>query len=207
MRLFISAAFVLCYANLWAQSNSKHFTGVYVGAVTGSQNLFGGSNINGTDVLAQSSRWALDFSLGYRKQFFSDRLLAGAEFMWGLTDGKLRHEDPANQLSIRYENNTQWSIGLAAGYVFGQAKRNMAFAYLNETTRQFDVFIVDQYGPFTQQDEQGMLKFGVGLERKLYKGIHARLTLGRLYADFGDRVTNINVNDRWDVMAGLVYQF
>ena len=206
-KILISTSLAFCFGGLWAQSDSRQFTGIYAGVVAGSQNLFGGSNINGADVLAQSSRGAVDFPLGYRRQFLSGRFLAGAEFIWGLTDGRLKHEDRARQLSIRYENNSQWSIGLTAGYVFGKKRSNLTFLYLNETTRQFDVFIVDQYGPYKQQDEQGMLKFGVGVERRLLKALHVRLTAGRLYADFGDRVTNIDVNDKWDVMGGLAYQF
>ena len=75
----------------------RHFSGVYFGGNLGSQNLFGGAFINEIDVLTQDRRTVVALSGGVRGQFFDDRLLAGAEVQYGLTDGNLTYLDPPSQ--------------------------------------------------------------------------------------------------------------
>ena len=185
----------------------RHFDGLYLGANAGSQNLFGGSFVDGVDVLAQESRFVAEVFPGFRKQFLKGRLVAGAEVQIGFTDGDLRHEDPANSLTINYQNSFQSGYGLTLGGVFFKKKNLLAFAYAFETQRKFDVNIRDAFGRYNQKDEQGMLKYGLGLEAKIWRGLHARATAGRLRVDFGDLVTNIEVDDKWDLTAGVTYQF
>lgn len=85
----------------------RHFDGLYLGANAGSQNLFGGSFVDGTDVLAQESRFVAELFTGFRKQFLKGRLLAGAEVQIGFTDGDLLHQDPDKSLRINYKNSFQ----------------------------------------------------------------------------------------------------
>ncbi len=204
--VFFLYLFLTCTMAI-AQQEAKSFDGFYLGANVGSQNLFGGSFVDGVDVLAQESRFVAEFAAGFRKQFLKNRLLAGVEFQFGFTDGNLMHIDPEKQLEIHYKNNTQSGIGLTEGVALGKHRNIMAFAYGNETTRKFDVTITDQFGPYKQKDEQGMLKYGIGLEMPVYKKMNIRATIGGLRVDFGDQVTNINVEDKLDATFGIIYQF
>ena len=52
-----------------------------------------------------------------------------------------------------------------------------------------------------------MLKYGVGLEYQAFERLHAKISFGGLRVDFGDVITNIDVEDRYDLMMGIVYQF
>ncbi len=192
----------------WAQDGeAKRFDGFYVATGLGFQNLFGGSFVQGVDILAQKSRFVVELSSGYRRQFSNNRWVAGVELSFGLTDGNLKHSEPANQLTISYKNGSQWGYGVTAGIAVGVQKKYLVFGYLNETTRNFDVTVVDAQGPFKQQDEQGMLKYGVGIEGVAHPKLSLRATIGRLRVDFGKQQTNINVEDKLDVMMGAVYQF
>jgi hypothetical protein len=207
-----------CYAGaLQAQDNLltekaaplsvKYFDGLYFGLGAGFQNLFGGSSVNNMDVLAQQSKFVLDLYGGFRKQFLKNRLVVGLEGQLGFTDGDLSHKDNATQLEISYENNSQHGIGGTAGVTLGKEKSHLLLIYVNETTRNFDVTI-NQYGEtYKQQDQQGMLKYGVGYETVLFKRLHLCARIGGLKVDFGDQVTNINVEDKLDYMLSALYQF
>ncbi len=48
---------------------------------------------------------------------------------------------------------------------------------------------------------------GGGVEQRLGGPFHLRITAGTSRADFGDRRTNIEVNRRFELAAGLVLQF
>lgn len=186
---------------------SRHFDGLHLGANAGSQNIFGGSFVDGVDVLAQESRFVAELFTGFRKQFFKGRMMAGAEVQIGFTDGDLTHYDADKPLTINYENNFQSGYGLTLGAVFFKKKTLLAYAYAFETARKFDVTIRDGFSTYRQKDEQGMLKYGLGLEAKIWRGLHTRITLGRLRVDFGDQITNIEVDDKWDFTIGVLYQF
>jgi len=211
LQSFIFLAFCLCFCKSFCTAqNGKaahHFDGLYLGANAGSQNLFGGSFVDGVDVLAQESRFVAELFTGFRKQFLKGRLMAGAEVQIGITDGDLRHENPDNSLTINYKNNFQSGYGLTLGGIFLKKKNLLVFVYAFETERKFDVNIQQDGYSFNQKDEQGMLKYGLGLEAKLWRGLHARATAGRLRVDFGDQITNIEVDDKWDLTAGVVWQF
>ncbi len=185
----------------------NNFDGIYIGAMTGVQNLFGGSFVNGIDVLAQESRFVLEFPVGFRKQFLNERLMAGIEFQFGITDGDLKHSDPAEELEITYENSTQWGYGLTLGYVLGAKRNILAFMYGNETKRTFDVSIKEGGLSYKQNDKQGMLKYGFGLEASILSILNIRATAGWLRVDFGDLITNIDVEDKMDYMVGVILQF
>jgi hypothetical protein len=185
----------------------RRFDGFYLGANAGSQNLFGGSFVDGVDVLAQDSRFVAELFTGFRKQFLKGRLVAGAELQFGFTDGDLLHQDFANSLTIKYKNNFQNGYGLTLGGVFLKEKSLLAYAYAFETERKFDVSVHQDGGSFKQKDEQGMLRYGLGLETIIWRGLRFRSTLGRLRVDFGNLKTNIRVDDKWDFTAGVVWQF
>ncbi|HMQ47663.1 MAG TPA: hypothetical protein PKA00_09615 [Saprospiraceae bacterium] len=207
MRLTISLLLALAITGGFAQTDDKYFDGIHIGANVGSQNLFGGSFVDGVDVLAQEFRFVAELFTGFRKQFLKGRMMAGAEVQIGFTDGNLIHQNPAESLTINYKNNFQSGYGLTLGAVFLKKKTLLAYAYAFETERKFDVSIRDAFGTYQQKDEQGMLKYGLGLEAKIWRGLHARATLGRLRVDFGDQITNIEVDDKWDFTAGVVWQF
>ena len=205
--IFFLAVLLVCLTAAYAQSTERHFDGPYLGANAGSQNLFGGSFVDGVDVLAQESRFVAELFAGFRKQFWKGRLLAGAELQIGFTDGNLEHCDPEKPLTIEYRNHIQSGYGLTLGGVFFKRKTLLAYAYAFETKRKFDVTIRDAIRSYQQKDEQGMLKYGLGLEAQVWRGWHARATVGRLRVDFGDLETNIAVDDKWDITLGIVYQF
>ena len=202
---------VLCSFSLDAQNEKenkfKNFDGIYIGAMTGVQNLFGGSFVNEMDILAQESRFVLEFPVGFRKQLLNERLMVGAEMQFGITDGDLKHSEPTEELEITYENSTQWGYGLNLGFVLGARRNLLAFIYANETKRKFDVSVKQAGVSFKQNDKQGMLKYGFGLEAKIISIINIRATAGWLRVDFGDLVTNIDVEDKMDYMIGVVLQF
>lgn len=201
------AVVLFCLSTSHAQTMDKPFDGLYLGANAGSQNLFGGSFVDGVDVLAQESRFVAELFAGFRKQFWKSRLLAGAEVQIGFTDGALMHHDPSKPLTINYKNSFQNGYGLTLGAAFFKKRNLSAYAYAFETKRKFDVSIRDAFGTYKQKDEQGMLKYGLGLEAKIWRGLHARTTLGRQRVDFGDLETNIDVDDKWDFTAGVAWQF
>lgn len=212
----LAHALILLYSGIWciatgclAQNGAprRYFDGLHLGANAGSQNLFGGSLVNGIDVLAQDARFVTELFTGFRKQFLKDRLLAGVEFQIGFTDGDLIHNNPDKSLTINYKNSFQSGYGLTLGGIFFKKKILLAYAYAFETERKFDVTIRDAFSTYKQKDEQGMLKYGLGLEVKAWRGLHARATAGRLRVDFGNQETNIRVDDKWDFMAGVAWQF
>lgn len=201
-------SFVYLSSSIAQEGSTKlFFDGFYLGANVGSQNLFGGSLVEGKDILAQESRFVAELATGFRKQFLKGRLLAGAELQLGFTNGELTYKDPFKSLTINYKNNFQSGYGLTVGTIFGKRKNILTYVYAFETERRFEVTIQDAFGQYKQQDEQGMLKYGIGIEAHLWKGLNARVTIGRLRVDFGDLVTNIDVEDKWDFTVGVVYQF
>lgn len=50
------------------------------------------------------------------------------------------------------------------------------------------------------------MKYGLGLEAHLWQGLNFRASIGGLRVDFGDQITNIDVEDELDLMIGLIYQ-
>lgn len=183
------------------------FEGFYTGALAGSQNIFGGSYVEGVDVLAQKSGFVVEFPIGFRFQALKESLVLGLEFSLGITDGDLMHVDDSKPLTINYSNSFQRGFGGMAGWVPGRKRNFLVFAYLNETKRKFEVEIRDRHGAYKQKDKQGMLKYGLGMEWPVTKLLHVRGSAGLMRVDFGERITNINVEDKADVMAGLIFQF
>ena len=197
----VVAAFVATAAPAPAQSSS--FSGPFVGVDVGQQHLIGGALVDGVDTLQQDSRLVGSAVAGLRGHV--GRLVLGGEFGVGRTDGDLILEAPARDLIVRYENRGQWHWALTAGPTIGAG--TVIYAYLWEVTRQFDVTVVQGGVSTTQNDEQGLLRYGVGVEHRLRGPLHVRVTAGTSRADFGGRATNITIGRRLDASVAVLLQF
>lgn len=205
--LILTATLLTCGTATSAQDvGERHFHGLYVAAEIGSQNIFGGALVGGNDILTEDSRFVASGALGWRYQF-NNGIVFGVEGQLGTTDGDLAFNDPAAGLSITYENSSQSAYGLTLGYAFGARKDWLIYAYGLETSRDFDVTITGPLGTGTQNDNQGMVRYGLGLEKVLTGGLHLRAAVGSLAADFGDANTNIDVEGKLDATLGLTFQF
>jgi hypothetical protein len=184
----------------------RAFTGIYLGAEAGRVNVIGGALVSGVDTLAQDSRTALTFFGGGRYEFPA-RIVAGVELAFGVEDGDLRLEDPSASLTVDYRNSTHVRYGGTVGVVLGAARRTLLFGYVSENTRTFDVTIQQAGQTILQEDEQGLLRYGGGIEQRLTSRLGFRATMGSSRADFGGRPTNIAVERPLELAAGLVVRF
>ena len=189
-----------------AAGPGRTFDGPYLGLDVSRQNTIAGALVAGVDTLAQSTRNVAGLSAGYRHQF-AGGLVIGLEGSFGITDGDLRHVDPVNAVTIDYENSTQHAFGGIADFALGAARETLIFAYVSETKRSFGVTIRGPLGVGSQEDKQGLLRYGLGLERLISELLSLRTSLGSSRANFGDRRTNINPKTRIDLSLGAVWQF
>ena len=186
---------------------AQKFDCLYFGLTVGLQNVVGGSLVNGKDLLARDTRPTLDLNVGYRFQVCNKKLVLGPEISFGIVRGNLEYDDPTQGINVQYRNHTQRSLGGIIGLVIGSDKNSLVYVYTNEIKRQFDVTIIDSFGSYKQKDKQGMLRYGGGFEFPLGTDIHLRTSVGSGRADFGDQITNIQVNNKLDFMSGVVLQF
>ena len=189
-----------------APAQEEAFIGFYGGVEAGRQNIVGGSLVDGVDVLTQDTRTVLGVHGGWRYQF-GFGLVIGAEASLGRTDGDLQLSDSANELVINYQNSAQNTLGLLGGFTLGAKKSWLLFGYIGEATRKFEVSIERRGRKFQQQDEQGMLRYGAGVEKRLIRYLHLRASAGTGRADFGDRQTNIEVEKKLEIAIGALVQF
>lgn len=189
-----------------AQPAEKSFSGVYAGAEAGVLNVIGGSLVNGVDTLAQETRGAMTIVVGGRYQF-ANRLVLGVEFGAGWEDGDLSLDDSASGARVEYANDTHTRIGGTVGVVLGARRRTLVFGYLNELSRSFDVTITQATGITTQQDEQGLLRYGGGVEQRIAPRLTLRATVGSSRADFGGRPTNITPDKPLEAAVGVLFRF
>ena len=126
-------------------------------------------------------------------------------FLWAFFDGQLQHRDPISSLSIDYTTTRQFSYGGHLGSAFGLRKNIFVFLYGHETKRKFDVNITQNDIPFSQTDKQGMFKYGLGVEFGLISSLDLIFTTGRIRVDFGGKPTNIQVDDQYEIMIGLLW--
>jgi hypothetical protein len=180
---------------------AQEFSGPYVGVDASWQHLIGGSLVDGVDTLQEDSRLIISALGGLRLQ--ARGFVIGGELGKGWTDGDLQLDSPP--LRIEYRNGSQWHWALQAGHTVGE--RTLLFGYLSEVTRQFEVSIVRSAVTTSQEDEQGMLRFGGGVEQRLTNRLRLRITAGSSRADFGDRPTNIDAGRRFELGGGLIVQF
>jgi hypothetical protein len=173
--------------------------GVYVAAEYGRQQLIGGAQYAGTDMLAADVRAVTSFAFGLR---FEVRGWAfGGDFGFGQTDGDLRLEDPGIPLTIDYRNNSQTHFGLHLGRRVREDW--LVYGYLSEASRDFDVTLTDGGGTFQQTDGQGILRFGVAVERPISRLFSWRAALGSARAKF-DGPTNRDPDRELEASLGIV---
>ncbi|WP_148232111.1 outer membrane beta-barrel protein [Maribacter sp. HTCC2170] len=214
-RTAIAFAFFLSCSTSYGQAikqesttNHTHFNGFYIGLNLGYQNFFGGALIDDLDVLAQESKFALDFTPGFRKQFWKNKVVVGVEFLFGVTDGDLTTEDPRNQSLIIYENNIQTGLGVNAGIALGKQTNYLLYIYGQLARRNYDVTILNQNQTVDQQeDQQNFKRYGIGLEMPIWHHFSIKSMLGLTAVNFGDMITNIDVQNQIDFSVGLNYQF
>jgi len=180
----------------------KHFSGPFVDFGANQEHVIGGSLIEGIDVLSEDTRTVFSAGVGYRYQFDMG-LVMGASISKGWLDGDQDLGDEV--LSVDWKNDSQWDWEVNAGWAF--ADRFHAFVFASEVTRKFEVDIANETINFSQTDEQGMLRIGIGGEAYLVRGLSARLKIGTGRADFGDVVTNIDVEQKVHLSAGLRFTF
>ncbi|MGE0041692.1 MAG: hypothetical protein AB7H88_11145 [Vicinamibacterales bacterium] len=186
-----------------AQASAPPFQGLYAGVDVGRQQLIGGSLVDGVDTLQEDGRLVTSAFGGLRAQVAG--FVLGGELGLGLADGNLQLVDPDRGLTVDYRSRRQWHWALTAGHAVGS--RTLLFAYVSEVTRRFDVTIDREGALASQDDEQGLLRFGGGVERRLGGPFGVRVTAGTSRADFGGRPTNIAPGRRLEVSAGVVVQF
>lgn len=182
-------------------ADAQEFSGPYVGVEAGMQHYIGGSLVNGVDTLQQDSRLVMSLVGGFRIQ--ARGFVVGGELGRGWADGDL-HLDAA-PLTIDYANGSQGHWQLHAGHTLGE--RTLLFGYVSEVTRHFEVSITQAGQSTAQEDEQGMLRFGAGLEQRLTRLLRLRITMGTSRADFGGRQTSITPGRQLEAGGGLVVQF
>jgi Outer membrane protein beta-barrel domain len=185
---------------------AQSFDGLYVGIDAARQNTIAGALVAGIDTLKQDMRGVASLNAGYRMAL-PGGFVVGVELGYGITDGDLTLNDAVNRLTIDYKNSTQFSFGAVAGYAFGADDGTLMFAYLSETKRSFDVTIRGPLGVGAQNDKQGLLRYGVGLERRIAGPFSVRAMVGSSRAGFGNRRTNINPKTKLDFGVGAVFQF
>ncbi len=185
-------------------AEGKVFDGLYGGVDFSRQNVIAGSLVGGVDILQEDNKFIASAFGGYRKQFGS--IVIGVEGGYGRFDGELLLSDPSQQLAIAYESNSQTHYGAILGYAFGTEQDTLAFGYVSEVSRKFDVAIVSAGQSFVQRDRQGILRFGAGLEKRISGPFHARLTAGASRADF-NQVTNIDPGIEFEFGAAFIFQF
>jgi hypothetical protein len=203
----VTAALCLCRPVAAAEADREaRFSGAYAGVNLVSQNVWGGSLVNGVDVLAQDRRTVTEFNAGLRKQTAGGWVF-GVEFQYGTLDGDLNHVDTGASLSVQYRNSSQFGFGGEIGRVIGASGRNLLFLYGYETTREFDVSIQNGLLTGSQTDEQGFFRYGLGLETVWTPRIRTEVLVGTYRVDFGSQITNIDVSGESELALGLVYAF
>lgn len=189
-----------------AQPAEKAFSGVYAGAEAGMLNVIGGSLVSGVDTLQQDTRGGFTVVVGGRYQF-ANRLVLGVEFGAGWEDGDLVLDDEVSGAHVEYANDTHRRIGGTVGLVLGARRRTHVFGYLNELSRSFDVAITQAGAVTTQQDEQGLLRYGGGVEQQIARRLTLRATAGSSRADFGNRPTNLTPTRPLEAAVALLFRF
>ncbi|MEZ5416097.1 MAG: hypothetical protein R2708_02000 [Vicinamibacterales bacterium] len=193
-------------ATVAAQSrsgSSRGFSGPYVALDASRQHVIGGSLVDGVDTLQDDVRRVTSAAVGLRGHV--GPVVVGGELGKGRLDGALQLEDLSRGLVVDYDTSSQWHWALTAGRAVGDGA--LLFGYVSEVTRSFDVTMRRAGGDVSQDDEQGLLRFGLGWEQRVAGPLHLRLTAGTSRADFGGRPTNIEPGRRFEAGVGAVFQF
>ncbi len=198
----------LCLAGLLApiagEAQRRPFTQVYLSFDIAVQQIIGGSLIDGVDVLQQARRPVASLSVGARYQTRIGTVFGGAVGV-GLARGNLDLRDPSRALEVAYHNRWQRHWALDLGQAVGPGRRTLVNAWLSEVTRDFQVDIASGSRRFAQRDEQGLLRYGIGVEHQVHPGIGIRGAVGSSRADFGGRPTNIVPDRPVDWQLGVTF--
>ncbi|WP_428409686.1 hypothetical protein [Hyphococcus sp.] len=186
-----------------AGAESKTFDGLYLAADVGRQDMVAGALIGGVDMLEQRQRIAGSFSAGYRKQIGG--WVLGLEGGYGLVDGGLSIDDPAQQLSVEARNSSQIFYGAQIGVIASEKHDLLFFTYVSQVERSYELDIVSMGSAFSQTDKQGMLRFGGGLEKKISGPIHLRVSVGTARGKFSQPVAE--PSRQLEFSGGVVFQF
>jgi hypothetical protein len=188
------------------QAQERSFHGIHAGLEASREDFIGGAFVDGVDFLAQDTRGVISLAGGVRYQT-SSGLVLGLEGTWGATDGNLELDDPGRGLTIAYGNSSQTSIGGTVGFALERSVPILFFAYASEVTRDFEVSVTQDGTSLDQEDEQGMLRYGGGVEIRALNNLHVRLKIGTGRADFGAAETNITPKKIIQFGFGVTYQF
>ena len=189
-----------------ALAETRHFHGPYLGAEISRQQVIAGSFVSGTDFLAEDGRFVGEIVGGLRGQL-PFGLVVGGELSYGVFDGDLSFDDPANSLAINYHGGGQFTYGGSIGWAVGRERDLLVYAYVKETKRSFDVSVSTATGDFTQEDKQGILRYGAGVEKRIAGPLQIRASIGSGRADFGDQTTNIDPKSTIEAALGIIVQF
>lgn len=209
MRCVLAAGVATVWSGLGAgamAAEAGRLDGAYLGLEAARQTVIAGALVDGVDVLAQDERLTASLVGGYRLAL-GERLVVGVEGAVGVGDQSLRLSDPSRGLQLRYRNGFEWRVGGQVGWRLGADRGTLVFAYVSETTRAFSVSGTTARGPLRQKDEQGLLRYGVGVERALAEGWRARATAGSSRADFGDRRRNMTPDRPIEVGVAVSFGF
>lgn len=176
---------------------------VYLAVDVGRQSVIAGALVDGLDVLAQASRWVGSVSLGVRADAPFGTAV-GFDVGLGRFGGDLRHQDGTRELDVAYRGTRQRHWNAWLGQSLGPGRRTTVFAYLSEASRDFEVEVKDRGTRYRQQDGQGLLRYGLGVERGLTDLFALRVTAGSSRADFGSRPTNFTPRRPLDFSLGGV---
>lgn len=206
--LILIIIFTISNLTFAQDTKSRPFQGPYLGVSLGSQNIFGGAFLDDLDVLAQKSGFVLDILGGYRLQLLDERLVVGAEYLYGFTDGDLTYRDPRYGFKIDYQNDRQIGIAMNLGYAFGVERNYHAFIVIGQCRRKFEIDFMDNGGViYNQKDEQNFERYGLGFEAKSFEKISLRISAAKISVDYGELELTQNVEDRFDFNAAVIFQF
>lgn len=184
-----------------AQAQDGTFEGFYAGGEVSHHNVIAGADVAGVDVLEQDSVIGLGAFAGYRRQL-PGGIVLGGEVSAGWEDADLRYSNPPP--GITYDNGFYWRYGGLVGLALNDD--TLAYVYVHETSRNFDVTINNSVH---QEDEQGLLGYGLGVEFLMREigpyGMLLRARVGTSHGNF-DAPRNIDPSKPVDVSIGLAFQ-
>jgi len=181
------------------------FEGVTLSIDAGRQKIIAGALVEGVDVLAEDDRYVVGLGVGGRVQL-DVGLVVGVELGVARFDGDLSTTGPGG-VAVTWTGGDQRTLGGSLGWAFERERPVLAFAYLSEATRDFDASLAGPGGTGEQQDEQGFLRYGAGLEIHVTDGLGVEVTVGSGRADFGDAVTSIDPTRAIEFGVGLAWTF
>jgi hypothetical protein len=186
----------------WASAAAAH-EGLHVGLEAGRQDVIAGARVGEVDVLRQEGKAVFSLCAGYRWRL-AERFVVGVEGGVGWMDGDLARNFAG--VSIEYLFDRQHHLGGLAGVLVDLGGPTLLYGYVNEVTRTFSAQLQSGPGRIAQKDEQGMLRYGVGIERALHGNLHGRLAVGGGRARFEGPVSR-DGGRTVELSAGLAWFF